>query len=557
MPKIKILAPELINKIAAGEVVESPASVVKELLDNAIDAGANNIRIEIEDSGYKRIRVLDDGFGMDREDLVNSLKLHATSKIQELDDLWNINSLGFRGEALASIASVSDFQIKSKTSDAEFGYEVKNSRDDGLDIKEVAMNQGTVVTVDNLFAKTPARLRFVNSKSYVMRNITQVVINMSLIFPQISFSLKHNGKDIMQVLSGDTRDARVRSAWGREISDHLLPFASESSYSKVTGYVGRPQIASRSKNRQYVFVNGRPVRVPAIARAIKDTYASLLAPREHPAFILFLDLPARSLDVNIHPRKEEVKILNQREMIDSIVEALEEVLSQNNLTYRLEDHNKMLGDFDEHSASILRDNAQLWSLKARDYSKAEIIQLHNTYLIAETEEGGILVDQHAAHERILFEELREIYKNLEKKLHILSEALVFDLPHDEASVLIDNIEKFEEMGFIIEEFGPNTFKITQIPDFFRDRDLVRLVKEVSDDLREGRSPKELDYQTERTIAYLACRSAIKAGDYLDMEERRRLLDKLQKTKTHYTCPHGRPSQIEISKQDLEVMFRRK
>lgn len=556
MPKIKILEPELISKIAAGEVVESPASVVKELLENAIDAGSQNIKIDIQNSGFDKITVIDDGVGMDKEDLEKSIMLHATSKIKELDDLWKIGSLGFRGEALASIASVSDFIIKSKTEEADLGYQLEMNEDQEPKLSEVAMNRGTVVSIANLFSRTPARLRFVNSKSYAFRQIVQVVTNLALTFPSISFSLTHNDKEILRFLARETMDARAQSVWGSDLAAHLLPVENKGDYVKIHGYIGRPQIASPSRSRQYIFINNRAVRHPAIARVVKDTFQSLLAPREQPAFMLFLDLPRENLDVNIHPRKEEVKILNQKEILENLSQAVRETLENSDLTYQFNGNGEGRDDYDPHSAYIMKENSKLWMLRDQDYSEAEIIQLHNTYLIAETENGALLIDQHAAHERILFEELKDVYENLEQETVELGEALTFELPGVEADFLLEQLDEFTKLGFIIEEFGKNTFKLTSVPDFFKERDLVKLIKEVLDDLRADKKPLELDYRTERTLAYLACRTAIKAGDYLDMDERRRLLEKLQKTTSNYTCPHGRPSQVEISKKELEGLFGR-
>lgn len=556
MTKIKTLPKELIAKIAAGEVVEGPASVVKELVENSIDAGARNIKIDIEEGGFRRISVVDDGAGMSRDDLVNAVKLHATSKIRETDDLWNISSLGFRGEALASISSVSDFYIKSKDEMSEIGYELKVDYGEEPMIRETAMNRGTVIDVKNLFSKTPARLKFMKTKSYEFRKVAQVVSNIALIFPEISLRLYHNGKEIMNFLGKSDMKTRVSEIFGREIRSHLLDFEHEGPYLNINGFLGRPQIAGNSNKRQLIFINNRAVRHPLISRKIKDTYASLLAPREQPTFVLFLTLPNQNIDVNIHPRKEEVKLLNQKEMLSQIEEAVQKTLESHDLRYYLDGETEET-DYDLHSAQILKDKSNLWTVKEKDYTKSEIIQLHNTYLITETEEGIMMIDQHAAHERILVEELREIYKNLEDEIYELPEAISFEMHQIEADFLKENLAEFLRLGFNIEEFGQNIFKITSVPIFFKNRKLVNLIYEVLDDIRLEREPLGLDYKTERTLAYLACRTAIKAGEYLEMDERRRLLDKLQKTKLNYTCPHGRPSHIELSKKEIETLFKRR
>ncbi|XLQ19711.1 MAG: DNA mismatch repair endonuclease MutL [Candidatus Moraniibacteriota bacterium] len=556
MSKIKQLSKELVSKIAAGEVVESPASVVKELLENAIDAGAKNIKVDIEGAGFKKISIVDDGVGMGREDLENSINLHTTSKISDIDDLWNIDSLGFRGEALASISAVSNFVIKSKTSEADIAYQLTSLATGEIEIKEIAMNRGTVVTVSDLFVNTPARLRFVKSKSNVTRKIFQVVSNVALTFPEISFSLTHNDKEVFRFLSGDTLEARVQKVLGLEIFSHLLPIEASSAYSQISGFIGRPQISTKTRSRQFLFINNRAIKNPAIALRVRETYQSLLSPRDYPVFMLFVTMPAQSIDVNVHPRKEEVKILNQKEMLDALTSAIQDTLTKNDLTYQLNSDQEET-DFDGNSADIVKKTTDLWTVKEKDYSKVEVAQLHNTYLINETGKGLMITDQHAAHERILFEELKDAYQNLDKQIVELKDPVIIELPKKEADFLIEKQEEIQSIGFIIEDFGENTFKLTSVPEFFKDRDLAALIKEMLDDMATEKEPLELDYRTERTLDYLACRSAIKAGDYLTVEERRRLLEKLQETNTGYTCPHGRPSQVEISKEELEKMFKRR
>jgi len=573
MSKIKILSQNLVNKIAAGEVVERPASVVKELLENSLDAKAKNIKIEIEQAGLKKISVLDDGEGMDELDLRQCFKPHATSKIFTEQELLQINSLGFRGEALPSIASVSKTTIKSRPKSINWGQIIK-IQDDFADAMEIiGMNTGTEIIVEDLFTTIPVRRKFLKSPATEFRQIVQVIINTALTFPQVGFSLHHNGKETFNFSSNENRAERIKNIFGASIFSQLIPLRADSPYCEVIGYIGHPQIANPTKAKQFVFVNNRPIKNIPLALAVKDGYGTLVANRDYPVIMLFVSAPAETIDVNIHPRKEEIMLFKQKEITNSLREAVEKTLQENDLTYQVDNRfrkrfynidtkNGIINDNDNafyNIAKTLRKSGPLWQVKAKEDQETAILQIDNTYLIAETNNGVLIIDQHAAHERILYEQLLKHWQKStqESQKYILSKPIIFDLPITDANFLTENLSVFQRLGFDMELFGNMNFKINAVPKLFSELDLKELILAVLEDLKQEKKPSTLNEQVKQIINYLACRSAIKAGDYLNTKERQRLLEKMKETDTTYTCPHGRPTQIEISSRELEMIFRRR
>ena len=574
MPKIKLLSSFIISKIAAGEVIERPFSVVKELIENSLDAGATNIKIEIEKGGLKKISILDDGCGMEKDDLEICHEPHTTSKINFEEELNNILSLGFRGEALSSIAAVSEIIIRSKTKNNTAGNYIKIINREIAEKNPIGMPTGTQIIVENIFENTPARKKFFTSESQEFQHILNLVTKIALSAPAVGFNLSHNGKSILNISKNQTIAERIYNLFGNKISNFLIPLSFQSPYLNLEGFIGKPQIATGSKNKQYLFVNGRLIRNLPISLAIKDSYGNLLDPKSHPIFFLSVSIAPENIDVNIHPRKEEIKFLSTKDVTGNIKEAIKETLEKHNLTYRYD-----LGSHEEknnYTASILREQTPIWNVK-EEITDKEILQIHNTYLIVETNRGALLIDQHAAHERILYEQFLETFQQLRnissglsasaskqpertvrsESIYTFPEAIVFSLPITEANYLTNHLDTFLSLGFDIEPFGDDTFKLNAVPDIFKERNVFSLISEVLDDLMQEKSSLPIDRYTEKTISYLSCRSAIKAGDHLTPDERKKLLDKLQEIKSNYTCPHGRPVQVEISKNELEKMFRRR
>lgn len=555
MKKINVLPKEIADKIAAGEVIERPVSVVRELIENSIDAGSKNIRVDIKNAGMKRIAVIDDGEGMDEENLKKCILSHATSKIENTDDLLRIASLGFRGEALSSIGIVGDLTIKSKPRHLDFGKEINVQNGKINNLAPVGMPKGTEVIVEDLFASIPARKKFLKNLNIESRQIVESIIRLAISFPEIGFSHYHNEKEIFKFASDQLLSERIELIFGKEFYNNLMLVDFQSEYFKVKGFLAKPQIANRSQTKQFIFANNRFIKNNVFVNLIKDAYGNFLEARANPMFILFFDFPPESIDINIHPRKEEIKFLNQTEIYKEIKSFVSETLNNEDLSYVLDDYSD--DGMEEYTADVLRQGSDFWQVREDDQS-ADILQIHKTYLAKETKRGLLLIDQHAAHERIIYEELLEKFEKIkaEKDIYRLPEAIVFDLPINEVKLLKDNLETFQKIGIDIEFFGGQTFKINSILNIFKNRDLTKLVMEYLVDLQNGLKDFNVDSKTEKTMAYLACRSAIKAGDYLTQEERRKIIEKLKTTKSNYTCPHGRPAHIEITENELRSMFKR-
>lgn len=559
---IKHLPPEVINLVAAGEVIEHPASVVKELVENSLDAEASEISIEIEALGLGQIRVVDNGTGIGKDDLIEALKRHTTSKISEITDLNNLSTLGFRGEGLYSIDSVSKLSLKSKVPDSLAGYELCKDREGLFAIRPVGMPTGTVVTVQELFFNVPGRKNYYRHKNHIIKAITEVVTNLALASPDIGFRLKVNDKVTLHVPKGQDTFSRISYLLGEDISKTLLPIAHEETHFRLQGYVSKPQGALHSDEFQYLFVNGRPVKHPPIVRLVKEVFGSLIEVKAHPVFIFSLSVPASMVDANVHPRKQEVLFINSDFVYNNIQSALYSVLGLNDLTYRKESFDLYADAQDVHKsnsylASSLKESTTTWNYKLNSReTPLEVLQIHNLYLAFENAVGMTIIDQHAAHERILFEDFLDQFKRDKLNIELIEKNVLVDVPITLVPLLENSIQTLSKVGFTIEHFRNNTFKITLIPKIYGNHDMKALLIEFLYELEKSNTLKDSDQDSLKTISYLACRSAIKAGDYLTMQERRNLVEKLIKTKSSYTCPHGRPVEVELSLTELGKMFKR-
>ncbi|MBD3300754.1 MAG: DNA mismatch repair endonuclease MutL [Candidatus Moranbacteria bacterium] len=555
MNKINLLSKKIISQIAAGEVIERPVSVVKELVENSIDAGAKNISVIVKEAGLKEIKVIDDGLGIGGEDLKMCYKSHTTSKIFKEEDLNRISSLGFRGEALSSIALVSGLQIKSKLKNGAKGFEVKISKGRMLDFSQVGMPAGTQIMVESLFKDTPARRKFLKSSRTEFNHILVLLNRLALAFPQIGFALRNNKKEIFSVPAGQTISKRMRFLLKEKIHKRLIPLKVKSNYALIEGFVGMPQIAFSNKSKQYLFVNGRLINNPSIARTIKEAYGSLISNNLKPTFLLALKVMPETVDVNIHPRKEEVKFLYHEAIIGLINKKVKQVLRNKNLFYKFESGED---DFKKES-EFFREDFDFWRVKEEEeVCDSEIIQIKNKYLAVPSKKGFLVIDQHAAHERILFDELkRNFAKRKNKKEKVLfKRALTFELPITEANFLEQNLKVFEALGFEIELFGQGTFKVNAVPKIFHCRRIEELITELNQ-LMIKQKKVDLDWRNRKILNFLACKNAIKTGEKLKPKERRRLIKKLFKTRKKFTCPHGRPVIVEFSEQELDKLFKRR
>jgi DNA mismatch repair protein MutL len=561
MNKIKILPKKLIAKIAAGEVVERPASVVKELVENSLDAGATRIKVSLEDAGTKKIVVTDNGHGISRDDIALAPEQHATSKLSDMADLERIRTLGFRGEALSSIAAVSLLTIISRTADETIGSKVTAIEGQIESVEPSGSPVGTTVIVDGLFSSVPARKKYLKTHPTEMRHIMAVLSQAALMHPQVYISITHNSRSMRTFHPEDDHLVRVTDVLGTDISQHMIAMERNSPHLGISGFIGKPQIAEHRRELQYLFINGRPVASQVVSDALKEAYGNLLEPRAHPAFVLFLSMPAETVDVNIHPRKETVAFTNNQTVAEVLTRSVEAILRKHNLMYVQGDSgNSILNDrgMDGYTADSLKAATDAWQPNWTDDDQ-EIVQINKLYLITQTPKGMLVVDQHAAHERILYEQFKQAFIESADKgeVYELTEAMICELPVTDMLAVEEHADDLATLGFEIELFGERSIKIRSVPMIFRDRDIAGLIREMLHQLvSETGGNTMLDEITERTLNFLACRSAIKGGDYISPAERKNLIKKLLDTPAGYTCPHGRPTHIEVTRSELDRLFKR-
>lgn len=558
MAKIKQLPIEVITKIAAGQIVERPASIIKELVENALDAKATHIIVELESAGKKKIIVTDNGLGMLEADLELCFQHHTTSKIFNSDDLLHITSFGFRGEALSSIVASAQVRIESKQETELAGKYIELV--DGMMHRKgsVGMPTGTRVTVSGLFSKIPARKKFLKANTTEFAHILQVITQQALAHASVAFTVIHNKKVVIELPANQELLERATELLSEQVSENLLPIKILGDHFKITGFIGKPQIGTQSKNRQFLFVNNRSVYSKEIAQKIKEVFSTLLEPKSYPAFLLHLELSPDLVDVNIDPQKTQVKFTNLSEIIKALETEIQNVLEQANLTYSQRGSN---GFYDEYTmdagiAKIVRNQSDGWNIKdAELIEDTEVLQVHNLYLVAQTKRGVLIVDQHAAHERILYQEFLEKFNQKRFETIELDQQIKLDFPKAELVFLKTQLKTFTDLGFEIVQ-KKDLFFVTAIPIVFKTRNIQRLIQELLHDCINATEPKEIDVGTHRTIAYLACRTAIKAGEKLTAKERKRLLEKLLQTDEKYTCPHGRPVEVELDILYLDQLFKR-
>lgn len=556
MGKINFLTPEIISKIAAGEVVEKPVYALKELVDNAIDAGADWIRIEIEQAGLKKIVVLDNGEGMSQEDLLKSFKMHATSKLKSDEELLSVKTLGFRGEALSSIAAISDLTIQSREHNSSSGVEVFVTS--GILEKEtpVGMPEGTKVVVENLFYPVPARKKFLKSIQTEWRLILEMLSGLSIAFTNIRFTLSHNKKLIFDLPKKQPVDTRIKSVMGQSFYANLLPVKFDESYINIYGFVGHPHWSMTTSSKQFLFVNNRRVADKLVSTAVKESFGSLLPGNYYPGFVLFINLPNELVDVNVHPRKEHVNFLNSQLVFDSVQKAVLETLLENKLTVDTTSPTYSLTS--DITGAILKKSVTPWNLNEETDYDTQVLQLNNVYLLFKTAGGIKIYDQHAAHERILYEQFKKelLVQKKQTRRFPLKKPLTIDLSFSDSQFLQSNKIMFKKIGFDISEIAPGNFALTTVPFLFKDRDLRKLIQELIENLKNDQNFKELDQISDQIIKYLACKSAIKAGDKLSSDQAKKLIKKLSDTSNNATCPHGRPTNFFLSLEELDRQFKR-
>lgn len=622
MSKINILDEDLINKIAAGEVIERPASVVKELIENSLDAQADRIEIEIKDSGKQLIKVSDNGEGMSEEDARKSVLRHATSKIYSLDDLFSIKTLGFRGEALASIAAVSQLSITTKQNEETGGFNLAIEGGSLISSGITASRKGTAIEIQNLFFNTPARKKFLKSDAVELRHIIDVVINYALVNNKVSFKLSHEGHVLVNSPAVEDRRGNIASIFGISLAKELLEVSYSEDGIAVKGFISKPYQARNDKNQQFIFVNGRAVRNNEIAKAVYDAFHSILFANKHPVFILEIALDPEKVDVNVHPQKSEIKFDDRERIFKIILKAIKETLEKNNLIPVLDfefeqqltfgisekggkkkedkypfensrqteipaenknidkDLMKELEDTeegenkdknnDEEESTEIKFGVEDIPLKTngitaeKEYTFLEggkipplkiLGQIHKTYFAAETPGGLFLIDQHAVHERVLYEQFMEQFMNKKVEVQALLKGAILEVSPSEKAMLLEYKKELGAFGFSLSEFGENTFVIKTIPTLFGRMPHSEIIYEIVSRLQGGNVL--LEEIQEEIIIRMACRAAVMAGEELTINQINSILDDLSMCKKPYTCPHGRPAIIKITVDELEKKFRRK
>lgn len=604
MSKIQILSDHLINQIAAGEVIERPASVVKECVENAVDAGAKNITIELEEGGEKLIRITDDGCGIARKDATMVFERHATSKILNQDDLANISSMGFRGEALASIASVALCRMLTKQAEDSMATEILIEGSELKSVEDAAFQNGTQLEVRNLFYNVPARRKYLKTPAAEYREIAKFLTQFVLSQAEISIRLLHNDEVTMDYPAAASLEDRILQVFGRSTYDNLLSCNYEAAHLKVRGFIGKPEIAAKSKSKQFLFVNQRPLSNTSISFAVRDAFSSIIPDRYYPFFVLFIELNPSFVDVNVHPRKLEVRFLNPREIFHAVKAACKKALDEANLApqikandfdystvpssrpMQLSDMTVPYGRYEKFSGRKSGDNfsfgknsnsvadaikftKEFASSRAaeglepegsnpkNELSMMPIAQIADSYIVAQAEDGIVLIDQHAAHERVLYEKFMKEFEDEEIKSQPLLTPLSIDLSHQESLFVKENLELFANLGFEIEEFGGDSFVIQAVPSNLGKTDPIKVVKGILDDLENGKIPKKAQERKEAIITSMACRSAIMFGDKLAHNEMLALIREMDKIDRKFTCPHGRPSMFVLSFDELEKKFGRR
>jgi len=621
--RIQLLSPRLANQIAAGEVVERPASVIKELLENSLDSGARRIDVEVEQGGSKLLKVRDDGSGIAADDLPLALARHATSKIRELEDLEQVMSLGFRGEALASISSVARLTLTSRTIDAEQAWQVETEGRDMVTLVQPAAHPvGTSVEVRDLFFNTPARRKFLKTEKTEFDHLQEVIKRLALARFDVAFHLRHNGKSILalhEAVDDLSRARRVAAVCGPGFLEQALPIEIERNGLRLWGWVGLPTFSRSQADLQYFYVNGRMVRDKLVSHAVRQAYRDVLFNGRHPTFLLFLEIDPAVVDVNVHPTKHEVRFRDGRMVHDFLYGTLHRALGD----VRPEDHlsapatlneadrptglaagefgpqseMSLAGALLERSAGLERPVGSVWQSPGAGYqaprpqsglpaaeaqgvyreyfaplnSAAEslpeqqgdvpplgyaLAQLKGVYILAENAQGLVLVDMHAAHERIMYERLKTAMatEGLRGQPLLVPESLA--VSQREADCAEEHGEWFQQLGFELQRMGPESLAIRQTPALLKQAEAPQLVRDVLADLLEYGSSDRIKAHINELLGTMACHGAVRANRRLTLPEMNGLLRDMEHTERSGQCNHGRPTWTQLGMDDLDKLFLR-
>jgi DNA mismatch repair protein MutL len=597
---IRQLSPETINRIAAGEVVERPASVVKELVENALDAGANEIEIVTVSGGLSLIRVTDDGIGMGAQDLALCVERHATSKLDS-EDLLAIHTLGFRGEALPSIGAIAHLAIASRPRGARDALEIAVDRGAKQPLKPAALNPGTRIEVRDLFSATPARLKFLKSERAENLAVSETVKRLAMAHPHVGFSLTMGERTGLRLprldATADGMLQRLGRIMGREFMEDAVPVASERDSIAVKGYAGLPTLHRPDATLQFLFVNGRPVRDKLVIGAVRAAYGDLVPKGRHPLLALFVELPSTEVDVNVHPAKVEVRFRDGGAVRSLLIGALRHALENAGFRASAQGGARTLETLARTDNGRTPDRSFAWSERTAstfagerqaafeeqdtfsDFANptadtvaheqavapeseqrplgAARAQLHETYIVAQTESSVIIVDQHAAHERLVYERLKRALANGGVARQALLIPTIVEVGEDEALALDEKSAELAELGLVVEKFGPGAVAIREVPALLGTSSVDGLVKDLAADLMAEGTAEPLRERLEAVASRMACHGSVRAGRRLNGQEMNALLREMEATPFSGQCNHGRPTYVELKLSDIERLFGRK
>lgn len=619
MNHIQLLDKNTINKIAAGEVVERPSSVVKELVENAIDALSSTITIEIKEGGTSSIRITDNGIGIPSEQVKTAFLSHATSKIKNIEDLESVLSLGFRGEALASIAAVSQIEMTTKTQEEEMGTRIKINGGTVLSLESAVCTEGTTIIVNNLFYNVPARKKFLKKPSVESGYISEMIYKLALGHPEVSFKYINNGTTILHTSGNNDLKACIFYVYGKETSLKMLPIEYSNEHYKIKGLIGKPETARANRSYENLFINGRFIRNSTVSSAVEAAYKTRILAGKFPLYVFNLEISPSFIDVNVHPAKLEVRFHDEEAVYEFIYSAVLNIL-QNNMAIpemKLESKSsipitqlireeaiqeklpenlmkdvkpkaesfhsliepkkaeqpsfqktivqegkkpykvKVLEQEEKESSFKTKEKTEITKSYEPFFSQYRIIgQLFYTYWLIEQSNSLFIVDQHSAHERILFEQLMKQFKKETVASQRLLQPMMMNLSGLESEVYKENADLFQKFGFEVEVFGKNVYVLHSVPFIFKNPVNVSFFIEMIDTLKEDSTIETIYDAKLLSVATMACKAAVKANDKLSIQEAVSMIEELLKLEDPFHCPHGRPTIIEITKYELEKKFKR-
>ncbi|MCL5773327.1 MAG: DNA mismatch repair endonuclease MutL [Firmicutes bacterium] len=592
MGKIVVLDREVSEKIAAGEVIERPASIVKELVENSLDAGSSKIEIEIKSGGHQLISVADDGTGMSREDALLALERFATSKIKEVEDLEKITTLGFRGEAIPSIFAVSRIEIITREKDSSTGVRIKGEGGKVLEVQEVSNQPGTRITVTGIFYNTPARKKFMKSAAAETGFIIDLIGRMALGSPSVHFKVINNGKVVLNLPPAMPLSGKAAEVLGLKSSDDLLQISNFMAGINLEGFIAKPDLTKGNRTSQIIFLNSRLIKSPYISQAVQEGYHPLLTEGRFPLFVLFLKIDPAMVDVNVHPTKSEVRFSRARDIFRCVETGIKKALTEARIT--IDPEGKALYEFEKQGLAVEEEElildllakgynqepSQYAPIHGESFAAAEsshfetfraiaeenanykiagrmipLARIKDTYILASDGKEILIIDQHTAHERINYEKLKKNVASGGKSQGLLVPAVI-EANRLQAEIIKENIDFLKSLGFDIEVFGEKDFLLRSIPSIAIRRDASKLIKDIVSEIEEEKESSALHDMREKLIKSVACRSSIMSGEKIKKEEVDSILESLKDIENSSFCPHGRPAVIRLNVKDLDRLFRR-